>query len=949
MSRITFTILLFLGTFSVVVSWAQETVPYDAGNSGRHFVIAFPDTAANTFPGTSDQIETALWLYLYSATSNTAQVSTPVGSIKTYPLNPNTFTLIDLSSEGSVINTSIGERVHGGFIVQTEQPVIAYCYMTTPFGSDGWTPIPVENWGKEYYAMTLLGEVISDVQRSSFFIDQSPAKAPATVLVIAAYDGTSVSIDPTGALSENAGRSVMLNAGEVYQVQSEVDTSSGTSSLQQPGLAGTKITANKPVGVISGNTRSIVQADAEAISRNSLKNLLYEWLAPVDAYGKEFVYTPTWDSRRQSGDPNESPEGKRPAEFMYIVGSGLGSAQGTYQDVFSNGIVHFTVPSKALYTERIAGEGRAAHVQTSLPTQMFMSPAPISRLVERTTVFGNVTKLEYETMGSYLREVVPVEQWSSFAPFVAPSNPGGLEHFLNVVARRRDQDSIFLNVQGAGEQRFSFNKGIVPGTDFVWGTITIVPGVDYYLRGAEGRTFGASIYGVSTGFEDYTRVPGRYDERIGVGYGFPLAPNRNVVAPPDEVVIDTTSDCAQLNVVVTVTSRPAVGLRSVELAPNSVNTELEILSPSPDAIPGASGVSFVLRPANPDLSASAVVSIIDRTGNQTTLPYQYEAQRLDAMPTTNLDFGSVSVGLESAEDSLVFTNSGVDEILVSTVNLTQADSQFEVLNVFPVLPAVLQPGEKITVHVRYNPALSEGMEYDSLVVGYGCNAKKTLPLVGQTLAPCLDVTSLDFGEMETKAEKTLNVTLKNSGSGTLAFVDNGNGVVSGLGGGFSVADQVLQTLTNTRLRFGESYVMPVTFTAVDSGLHERVLSFGTNFSDCTDSATLRARVLVPDTSTTSVSLDYVESNTLANRLSANIPNPFQESTTIEFNLAANGSVRLELFNASGAFVETILNETLESGRYRLSWNATNFSSGIYYLRMTTDDNWSEMRRLVLMK
>ena len=39
-------------------------------------------------------------------------------------------------------------------------------------------------------------------------------------------------------------------------------------------------------------------------------------------------------------------------------------------------------------------------------------------------------------------------------------------------------------------------------------------------------------------------------------------------------------------------------------------------------------------------------------------------------------------------------------------------------------------------------------------------------------------------------------------------------------------------------------------------------------------------------------------------LSQNYPNPFNPSTTITFNLAEPSSVRLEVFNASGARIAT---------------------------------------------
>lgn len=246
---------LLFGLLSVV-NLSAQILPYDAGNSGQHYVIAFPDTAANADPGGTENITASFYLYLYSAVQTTAQITYPSGSSRSFSLAAGKFELIDLTSDRGVVTTTVGSKVKGGYIVETGSPVIAYCYMATPFGADGWTPIPVENWGTDYVAATLPGDVISDVRRSGFLIDQSPAKAPADILIIAAYDGTSVSIEPTSTPAENAPRSIQLNAGEVYQIQSIVDTSEEGLTQTQNTLAGSLIHASRPIGA-SRATRSM--------------------------------------------------------------------------------------------------------------------------------------------------------------------------------------------------------------------------------------------------------------------------------------------------------------------------------------------------------------------------------------------------------------------------------------------------------------------------------------------------------------------------------------------------------------------------------------------------------------------------------------------------------------------------------------------------------------------
>ncbi|MCK9408730.1 MAG: FG-GAP-like repeat-containing protein [Bacteriovoracaceae bacterium] len=93
------------------------------------------------------------------------------------------------------------------------------------------------------------------------------------------------------------------------------------------------------------------------------------------------------------------------------------------------------------------------------------------------------------------------------------------------------------------------------------------------------------------------------------------------------------------------------------------------------------------------------------------------------------------------------------------------------------------------------------------------------------------------------------------------------------------------------------------------------------------------------------------------RLSQNYPNPFNPTTTIQFSIATakhsvtsttENKVTLEVFNVLGKKVSTLLDEMKAAGEYSLQWNASGFSSGIYFYRLRTKD-FTETRKLLLMK
>ncbi|REL38123.1 T9SS C-terminal target domain-containing protein [Rhodohalobacter sp. SW132] len=70
-------------------------------------------------------------------------------------------------------------------------------------------------------------------------------------------------------------------------------------------------------------------------------------------------------------------------------------------------------------------------------------------------------------------------------------------------------------------------------------------------------------------------------------------------------------------------------------------------------------------------------------------------------------------------------------------------------------------------------------------------------------------------------------------------------------------------------------------------------------------------------------------------LKQNYPNPFNPSTVIEYTLAQTQEVTLEVFDATGRKVATLVdNNVQQSGTHNVRFNASNLSSGIYFYQLT---------------
>ncbi|MGM0459382.1 MAG: alpha-amylase family glycosyl hydrolase [Bacteroidota bacterium] len=70
------------------------------------------------------------------------------------------------------------------------------------------------------------------------------------------------------------------------------------------------------------------------------------------------------------------------------------------------------------------------------------------------------------------------------------------------------------------------------------------------------------------------------------------------------------------------------------------------------------------------------------------------------------------------------------------------------------------------------------------------------------------------------------------------------------------------------------------------------------------------------------------------RLRPNYPNPFNPTTNITYELPENTSVRLDVYDAVGRRVATLVNrDNHPSGSHTVQFDASQFSSGIYFARM----------------
>jgi hypothetical protein len=716
--------------------------------AGRHYIVAFPDTTENTtdnrFPNT--RMTNSAILHLYSAVDTRVTLTAP-GYNRTVSVQGGEFTIVDLTGDAihmssPIVDTS-GKVMRRGIEIDADEPIIVYCYLLNRFGTEAWTALPVDVWGTEYFAAALPGETIQNVSPGGEFdYNKESAPAPAEILVIAAYDDTRVTISSQALLSgAPAINNVLLNAGEVYQVQSLVDTSVYVEL--QGDLGGSRITSTRPIAVISGNTRAQVRSmvEGEGLANNSFKNMLIEWLPPMAMHGTGFVFTPTWDARRRTEEAGEIAADKRKFEVMRVYGTAVGTTAG--YELRETGTIPFTIGS-GKFRHAAINAPRARYMATDKPAMAMMNSSAVIKYNGTTTGFGGYIGRQYDAWGAYMTEIVPVERWTSFAPYFAPEKPAGMEHYINVVTDSAHINDVYME-NGA---RFIFNGGAVEGTSYVWGSMVVNPGLGHSLRGRNGAKFTGHVYGLYRGHEEYrpggTRRmddseeaaarrgdasdgelmhPSDYEEYLAVAYGYPLVSARTeALSTEDSLEITSTMSYAELTVGLRILNVDPSGNRSIVLERN-VNARIRSIdSVSPRQL------NVVVAPIDPSRDASATLVITSNATKQRTViassstryvAYNYSADRVRVLPEGTLDFGTRGNDDEAVLD-LVVSNPMDRPLGVRSLVVAGGNEGYSVINVAPSAPDSLAPGEEMRVTVKFTSGTGPSRTMrDTLLVRLG--------------------------------------------------------------------------------------------------------------------------------------------------------------------------------------------------------------------------------------
>lgn len=267
-----------------------DAAGFDIDNKGREFFLGF----LRNF----DAGATAA-LHLTSDVPTTVNVQYPAVSpsfVQNVAVNPGQVTIVNLPGSshtgwppGSVLNNAVR--------ASTAEEFVVYLVNRRPFSTDAGMALPVDALGTSYIVTTYIGLI-----RAQF-------------LVVAPFDGTTVTVTPTtsvrlpgATVAPGVPHEVTLNRGEGFR---------GEATFARTDLTGTLIEADRPIAVINGNVCTNVPINVTFCDH------IFEMAHPVRSWGLSALVTNL---------PN------RPAGSIYRV---VASEDGT--EVFLDGVLQTTL------------------------------------------------------------------------------------------------------------------------------------------------------------------------------------------------------------------------------------------------------------------------------------------------------------------------------------------------------------------------------------------------------------------------------------------------------------------------------------------------------------------------------------------------------------------------------------------------------------------------------
>ncbi|MFP4543737.1 MAG: T9SS type A sorting domain-containing protein [Candidatus Kapaibacterium sp.] len=494
-------------------SYVQDETYFYNGNAGREFIIAIPPN--------DDQLaqRESLEMYISSAFAANVKIKMPgaQGSLSTKikPGEVKTFSTFNGGMDWSLEVWEDESPVEKAIEITSDAPVNVYVLNSKSASSDGYMAIPVSNFGTDYI-------------HCSYYDFHENRKWAGGFLIIGTHDNTEARIFLKGrggqydktAGGKEIGKNylVKLDKGEVYMIRG------GGNTQATFDLTGSRVTSDKPVGLISFHNRTTLPK-----SNASSRDHLSEMIPPTTAWGKEY-YSLALNRKINMGDL-----------FRVVALEEDTDVDIRWYDLHNKQQIdkrNFILEKSGDFHDILETDHRWPHSNPSIRgTSVFKADKPILVMQYSYSVSWDGDS-NYDP---FMFLVTAKEQYNYSTIFQTPVQLGFKKNYVNIIAigdvtdpTRADIKSIKLDGEPVFEliPYFPFNQ--IPGTDLFWARVEIAMGPHIL----EGNTkFGAYVYG-------YKSVD---------SYGWPAAFSSNLITDDKNMPQDFTEDMGnnQYKVIIT--------------------------------------------------------------------------------------------------------------------------------------------------------------------------------------------------------------------------------------------------------------------------------------------------------------------------------------------------------------------------------------------------------------
>ena len=663
-------------------------------NAGTEFYVTVPPAYVESWQPTDG------WS-LYIACGTRTQVTVEneaAGTKRQFQTKPNDCIRVILSGNEvqAYVNTNGSATGHppetvypgAGLRITSKAPIVVYVCVKISFTSDAYLAIPTSGWGREY--------VVNTYQAHNWTMPGRNLASMCTIL--AAYDNTKVFFTLVGnGITQTMGgmkigqtKQFLMNKGDVVAVASSVIVGST--------LAGSRVVASKPVGVVSGVQCADVPSDRPWCDH------IIEMELPVNTWGTTYHMTKNFN--RAAGP------------FFQLF------AKEPNTNVFVNGANIAFLGTKPQTSVADWGEYNQYGTQWSGANGNFVVSAdkPISM-----TMFNQGQSLDNVVNDPYQIVYSPMEQYQNQIIFSTPGvgdGAGFSQNYLNIV----------YQLDGNSAMPDHLEWGELEGSDIKWtkfkdrwgsGASHIYAGLQDGKKWAVKNISlpGDGVYHVrcQEKFACYSYGMSSYDS-----YGFPTSVALFDLSIPDTVnpdprwlqlcngdIVSSTGTGPA-----TVTDMPDDATIRSNLAfvwrddVNSFNYDFEYV----DFVPGEDRTTTWTAYV-PDKSKDGrlVLNFVDRRGNDTTIQIIYTAEGTALSPNL-LDYGFLKSG-DNKTMTFYIVNTSTGPKTVNRVEMKTGGQGFTFVNL--QLPVTIPANDSVAVDVIFN-ATVDGQFKDS--VGFDiCN------------------------------------------------------------------------------------------------------------------------------------------------------------------------------------------------------------------------------------